>query len=61
MALNQKQQTLCENSSWRFSDLRALFLDCMLMRLPERSHPFMPPFFILCGTGKHVRDAYKAL
>ncbi len=36
--LNGKQQELCDNSKWDFSDLKALFLNCTLKRSPERSH-----------------------
>ena len=36
--LSKKQQSMCESSSWDFSDLRALFLNCTLKRSPELSH-----------------------
>jgi len=38
MALNPKQEKLCEESPWDFSGLRALFLNCTLKRSPELSH-----------------------
>ena len=36
--LTEKQVELCTTSSWDFSDLRALFLNCTLKRSPEMSH-----------------------
>jgi multimeric flavodoxin WrbA len=38
MPLTRKQEELCEQSRWDFSDLRALFLNCTLKRSPEMSH-----------------------
>ncbi len=38
MTLTRKQEELCERSTWDFSDLRALFLNCTLKRSPEMSH-----------------------
>lgn len=38
MALNEKQQQMCSESKWDFSDLRALFLNCTLKKTPELSH-----------------------
>lgn len=38
MALSERQQALCTESRWDFSDLRALFLNCTLKKSPERSH-----------------------
>jgi multimeric flavodoxin WrbA len=38
MALTEKQQELCASSTWDFSDLRALFLNCTLKKSPEQSH-----------------------
>ncbi len=38
MSLNEKQLEMCSTSTWDFSDLRALFLNCTLKRTPERSH-----------------------
>ena len=38
MPLNEKQEQLCSNSQWDFSDLKALFLNCTLKRSPEKSH-----------------------
>ena len=38
MTLNDKQLVLCDTSTWDFSDLRALFLNCTLKRTPELSH-----------------------
>jgi multimeric flavodoxin WrbA len=38
MVLSERQAALCETSSWDFSDLRALFLNCTLKRSPEVSH-----------------------
>jgi multimeric flavodoxin WrbA len=38
MQLSPRQQQLCDDSSWDFSDLKALFLNCTLKRSPELSH-----------------------
>lgn len=38
MSLTTKQEELCESSTWDFSDLRALFLNCTLKRTPQPSH-----------------------
>ncbi len=38
MTLSEKQVELCTTSTWDFSDLRALFLNCTLKRSPEMSH-----------------------
>ena len=38
MNLNPKQEELCTRSTWDFSDLKALFLNCTLKRSPEVSH-----------------------
>ncbi len=38
MALNPKQEELCGQKQWDFSDLRALFVNCTLKRSPEQSH-----------------------
>lgn len=38
MELNDKQKRWCENHSWDFSDLKALFLNCTLKKSPELSH-----------------------
>ncbi len=38
MHLNERQLADCENSTWDFSDLRALFLNCTLKRTPTLSH-----------------------
>ena len=38
MALSEKQEKLCTDSRWDFSDLSALFLNCTLKRSPEQSH-----------------------
>ena len=38
MALTAKQEELCAQSRWDFSDLRALFINCTLKRSPELSH-----------------------
>jgi len=37
-ALSPKQEQLCQQDQWDFSDLRALFINCTLKRSPERSH-----------------------
>ncbi len=37
-ALSPKQEELCRQSRWHFSDLRALFINCTLKRSPEQSH-----------------------
>jgi multimeric flavodoxin WrbA len=36
--LTEQQAALCEQSTWDFSDLRALFLSCTLKRSPEVSN-----------------------
>ena len=38
IALNQKQEEMCTNSRWDFSDLSAVFLIYTLKRSPELSH-----------------------
>jgi multimeric flavodoxin WrbA len=38
MTLTRKQEEMCEQSRWDFSDLRALFLNCTLKRSPAMSH-----------------------
>ncbi len=38
MTLNEKQEALCTQSQWDFSDLRALFINCTLKKSPERSN-----------------------
>jgi multimeric flavodoxin WrbA len=38
VALTPKQEELCQQSQWDFSDLRALFINCTLKRSPELSH-----------------------
>ena len=38
MTLSEKQTELCESSTWDFSDLSAVFLNCTLKKSPERSH-----------------------
>ena len=38
MSLNEKQETMCSESKWDFSDLKALFLNCTLKKSPELSH-----------------------
>ena len=38
MTLSQRQIDDCESSTWDFSDLKALFLNCTLKRSPEQSH-----------------------
>src|SRR2546423_5306071 len=37
-ALSPKQEALCQQTRWDFSDLRALFVNCTLKRSPEISH-----------------------
>ena len=37
-SLSPKQEELCHQDRWDFSDLRALFVNCTLKRTPERSH-----------------------
>jgi multimeric flavodoxin WrbA len=37
-ALDQRQQQLCEDSPWDFSDLRAVYINCTLKRSPEVSN-----------------------
>src|SRR2546423_15722636 len=36
--LSPKQEELCGQSRWDFTDLRALFINCTLKRSPEVSH-----------------------
>ncbi len=36
--LSERQERLCTESRWDFSDLSALFLNCTLKRSPELSH-----------------------
>ena len=36
--LNEKQEQMCSSSTWDFSDLKALFINCTLKRSPEKSH-----------------------
>ena len=38
MTLTDRQQELCTPSTWDFSDLRALFINCTLKPSPEQSH-----------------------
>lgn len=38
MALNEKQEELCRQEQWDFSDLKAVFLNCTLKKTPELSH-----------------------
>ena len=38
MVLNDKQEALCSDSKWDFSDLTALFINCTLKKSPEMSH-----------------------
>jgi len=37
-SLNKRQEAMCANSQWDFSNLSALFINCTLKRSPERSH-----------------------
>lgn len=36
--LNEKQETMCTESRWDFSDLKALFFNCTLKKTPTSSH-----------------------
>ncbi len=36
--LDERQEQLCSESRWDFSDLRAIFLNCTLKPSPELSH-----------------------
>ncbi len=38
MALNAQQEELCSQSTWDFSDLQALFINCTLKKSPEVSN-----------------------
>ncbi|NGP88754.1 flavodoxin family protein [Fodinibius halophilus] len=38
MTLNKKQETLCDQNQWDFSNLSALFLNCTLKPNPKESH-----------------------
>ncbi|MGI8792477.1 MAG: flavodoxin family protein [Acidimicrobiales bacterium] len=38
MTLNEKQQADCDSSTWDFTDLSALFINCTLKPSPQMSH-----------------------
>ena len=38
MTLDERQEVLCSQSQWDFSDLKALFINCTLKKSPEMSH-----------------------
>ena len=38
MTLDERQEALCSESQWDFSDLKALFINCTLKKSPEMSH-----------------------
>ena len=38
MTLDKRQEALCSQSQWDFSDLNALFINCTLKKSPEMSH-----------------------
>ena len=38
MVLTPQQEELCSTSTWDFSDLKALFINCTLKKSPESSH-----------------------
>ena len=38
MTLDERQEALCAESQWDFSDLKALFINCTLKKSPEMSH-----------------------
>lgn len=38
MRLSEKQEQMCAESRWDFSDLKALFLNCTLKKSPELTH-----------------------
>ena len=38
MTLSERQERMCGESTWDFSDLKALFLNCTLKKSPELSH-----------------------
>lgn len=38
VTLNEQQLEMCTTSTWDFSDLNALFLNCTMKRSPEMSH-----------------------
>ena len=38
MVLSERQDQMCSESRWDFSDLKALFLNCTLKKSPELSH-----------------------
>lgn len=38
VALDERQEKLCEDSQWDFSDLTAMYVNCTLKRSPEMSH-----------------------
>ncbi len=38
MSLSDRNQNLCDESKWSFTDLHALFLNCTLKKSPEPSH-----------------------
>jgi multimeric flavodoxin WrbA len=37
-ALSPEQEQLCDESTWDFSDLRAIYINCTLKRSPQESH-----------------------
>ena len=38
MSMTNRMDRLATESSWDFSDLKALFINCTLKKSPERSH-----------------------
>jgi hypothetical protein len=38
MQLSDRQEQMCSESKWDFSDLKAVFLNCTLKKSPELSH-----------------------
>jgi len=38
LTLNAMQEQLCSQSTWDFSDLRAVFINCTLKKSPDLSH-----------------------
>jgi len=59
MSLDDRQQQLCSSSTWDFSDLRAVFINCTLKPSPQVSHTeglLAIPRAILEANGVTVTD-----
>ncbi|HZQ86597.1 MAG TPA: hypothetical protein VFA83_17250, partial [Acidimicrobiales bacterium] len=63
MTLNAKQEELCSQTQWDFSDLRAMFVNCTLKRSPEQSHTeglYGKSMAIMRAQGVEV-DSFRAV